>query len=338
MGSAFAGLDKDWQVLASRVAPTDCPVLLTGETGSGKGFAARWIHERSRRAARPFVPVNCGAIPDALIDSHLFGHARGAFSGADRDHSGLVRAADGGTLLLDEIADLPLSAQSRLLRLLEEREAQPVGYNQPVRVNVRVIAATSADLWERVRTGGFRPDLLFRLDVVHVRLPALRDRREEIRTLAQQFNAEFAKLYGQHELRFEAAAMRVIVRYDWPGNVRELRAVIERLHVLCGGVAARDYRRAGEREGHTISVRDLEDYGQLRAVERRNGESAAARMIELKIHAVNQALEACDGNMSRAAANLGVHRSTLYRWLTNRQRLPAQATLRASLPREATSE
>jgi DNA-binding NtrC family response regulator len=215
----------DWSDVAQRIAAADCAVLLTGETGSGKGFVARWIHDHSRRSGKPFVPVNCGAIPEALIDSHLFGHARGAFSGADKDHPGLVRAAEGGTLLLDEIADLPLTAQARLLRLLEEREVQPVGYSQPVRVNVRIIAATSADLDQRVAAGQFRQDLLFRLDVVRLPLPPLRQRREEIGHLLAVFNGEFARLYHQPPLQFERDAMQAIEHHDWPGNVRELRTV-----------------------------------------------------------------------------------------------------------------
>lgn len=309
------GRGDEWLDFASRVAATDCAILLLGETGAGKGWLARWIHQRSRRADHPFIPVNCGAIPDSLIDSQLFGHARGSFSGATGDHLGLIRAAEGGTLLLDEIADLPLTAQTRLLRLLEEREVQPLGYSRPVTVNVRIIAATSADLSAAVRDGRFRQDLYFRLDVVRLLLPPLRERREEVASLLNAFNAEFARLYRHSALAFDRVAMRAILQHHWPGNVRELRILVERLHVLCG-VSDDQTRR-------TITADDLRRFGQLRAQERLNVGPASLRLRELKIETVNEALGACNGNMSRAAHTLGVHRSTLYRWLTAQQRLSA---------------
>ncbi len=303
-----------WEPLAARIAGTDCAVLIIGETGSGKGYAARWVHERSSRASKPLVPVNCGAIPEAIIDSQLFGHARGAFSGAEREHQGMVRAANGGTLLLDEIADLPLASQARLLRLLEEREVQPVGHSQPVKVNVRVIAATSADLRERVRHGFFREDLLFRLDVVRLHMPPLRERRSEIPTLLNRFNNELASIYRQPALRFDADAMRMIESHGWPGNVRELRTVIERLHVMLGG-----------RQDCSVSQRDMAMHGgvTIGLHESSRRIAAADRIAELKIDAVNEALTSSDGNMKRAADILGVHRSTLYRWLDARNRISA---------------
>jgi DNA-binding NtrC family response regulator len=313
----------DWQAIARRVAPTTCPVLLTGETGSGKGFAARWIHEHSARSQRPFIPVNCGAIPETLIDSHLFGHVRGAFSGAERDHPGLVGAADGGTLLLDEIADLPLTAQSRLLRLLEEREAQPVGCPRPLKVDVRIIAATSADLRGRVENGQFRADLLFRLDVVRLCLPPLRERRHEIPGLVAMFNLEFARLYQQPHLQFSREALRLMHMHDWPGNVRELRTLLERLHVLCGREARKEGAGTADHDVRVITMADLVEFGRMTGPEKIDQGRAVKRLQHLRFDAVNQALSACDGNMSQAATTLGVHRSTLYRWLTSHRRLTA---------------
>lgn len=293
-----------------RLAAADCTALLTGETGVGKGYLAQWIHAHSRRSSRPMVPVNCGAIPESLIDSQLFGHARGAYTGADRSHSGLVRAASGGTLLLDEVSELPMTAQVRLLRLLEEREVMPVGYARPEQVDVRIIASTNADLQQRVREGRFRTDLFYRLNVVQLAIPPLRERVGEIEELFDTFNAEFAELYGRAELRLHDEAWEMLLRYDWPGNVRELRIVTERLHVLC--------------PQQDISAAQLREHGQVR-VQRRAASAADAasthgltgRMQQARLSAVRQALAECGGNVSSAARSIGVHRSTLYRWLQN---------------------
>lgn len=301
-----------------RIAGSDCAILLSGETGTGKGYLARWIHEHSPRAKAPFVPVNCGAIPESLIDSHLFGHARGAFSGAQSDHLGLIRAATGGTLLLDEIGELPSSAQLRLLRLLEEREVQTVGHSKPMKVDVRVIACTNGDLTAAVQSGKFRQDLFFRLDVVRMHLKPLRVRRQEIAELLAEFNAEFAGMYRRDELEIDRAAMTMLSEYHWPGNVRELRTVVERLHVMLPTHGADGERTA-------VGAEELKQYGQLRAAAPVvNVGPASLRMAEFRVGTVNQAIEASRGNMSRAAGMLGVHRSTLYRWLAEHQ--PLQAT------------
>jgi transcriptional regulator with PAS, ATPase and Fis domain len=285
--------------VAERAAAVDCPLLIVGETGVGKGVMAEWVHAHSARGSGPFVPVNCGAIPDSLIDSQLFGHARGAFSGADKAHLGLVRAAEGGTLLLDEIGALPLTSQTRLLRLLEEREAQPVGFSQPVRVNVRIIVAANQDLRESVRAGTFREDLYFRLDIVSIELQPLRRCPQEIPALVEIFNQEFADLYRQSELVFEPGAMSLLQSWHWPGNVRELRTVLERLHVLCRGerITAAHLRSVASHStaGTTLSLPKSLD--------------------EARMEAVNQAL-ATHGSIARAASALGVHRSTVYRWLS----------------------
>jgi transcriptional regulator with PAS, ATPase and Fis domain len=287
--------------VALRAADVDCPLLILGETGVGKGVLAEWIHANSARRNGPFVPVNCGAIPESLIDSQLFGHARGAFSGAHKPHLGLVRAAEGGTLLLDEIGELPLTAQMRLLRLLEEREAQPVGFSRPVTVDVRIVVASNRDLSRAVAAGTFREDLYYRLDIVRLDLKPLRQCPGEIPVLLEAFDEEFAAMYGQAELDFDRQAMRLLAAHDWPGNVRELRTVVERLHVLGGG-----HRVTTARLREVLGPHGLSD-GPIRPTS----------LDDAKLDAVDQAL-AVHGSVSGAASALGVHRSTVYRWLSRR--------------------
>jgi transcriptional regulator with PAS, ATPase and Fis domain len=293
------------RTLAERAAAVDCPLLIVGETGVGKGVLAEWIHAHSPRRDGPFVPVNCGAIPESLIDSQLFGHARGAFSGADQPHLGLVRAAEGGTLLLDEIGEIPPSAQTRLLRLLEEREAQPVGFSRPVRVNVRVIAAVNGDLREAVRRSTFREDLFFRLDVLRLDLPPLRTCPGEIPALVDVFNREFAEIYGQRPLAFDRQAMRLLQAHTWPGNLRELRTVVERLHVFCRNeaITARQIQRVAL---HPAAAPPAEPAAGV-----------PGTMLQARMDAVHRAI-AAHGSISGAAMALGVHRSTVYRWLARR--------------------
>ncbi len=287
--------------VAERAAAVGCPLLIVGETGVGKGVMAQWIHANSERRAGPFIPVNCGAIPESLVDSQLFGHARGAFSGADESHTGLVRAAEGGTLLLDEIGELPLTCQTRLLRLIEEREAQPVGFSRPVRVDVRIVVATNQDLLEAVRRGTLREDLYFRLDIIRLELPPLRTCPQEIPDLVEIFNVEFAGLYRQPRLQFERQAMCLLKSMYWPGNVRELRTVVERLHVLCNG--------------ERITATHLQNVAGLSVG--RQGMPPPKSMHQARIEAVDQAL-ADHGSITGAASALGVHRSTVYRWLRRR--------------------
>jgi transcriptional regulator with PAS, ATPase and Fis domain len=282
--------------VARRAAAVDCPLLIYGETGVGKGVLAEWIHANSGRHAAPFVPVNCGAIPESLIDSQLFGHARGAFSGADRPHLGLVRAAEGGTLLLDEVGELPLTAQTRLLRLLEEREAQPVGFPRPVHVDVRIIVASNRDLRDAVGRGTFREDLYYRLDIVRLDLQPLRQCPEEIPHLLAAFDEEFAGIYMQPKRLFDRQALRLLQVHNWPGNVRELRTIVERLHVLGGG------RRVTASRLRDVILPD------------RPVRPPTASLDQARLEAASQALAAC-GSVSGAASALGVHRSTVYRWL-----------------------
>src|SRR5216117_154880 len=218
-------------------APTNGRVLVYGENGTGKELVARTIHALSRRRANVFVEVNCAAIPEDLIESELFGHVRGAFTGAVADRRGKFEAADGGTIFLDEIGDMSLKTQAKVLRVLQEQTMEPVGGTASVRVDVRVLAATNKDLPAEIRAGRFREDLYFRLNVIPIFVPPLRDRPDDIARLADHFMAEFAREYGRRVKTFEPTALSVIQGYSWPGNVRELRNVIERLVIMVPGDA-----------------------------------------------------------------------------------------------------
>lgn len=217
----------------SKVAPTDTNVLIDGESGTGKELVARRIHQLSRRSDRQIISLNCAAIPDALIESELFGHEQGAFSGATSDRVGLVEAADGSTLFLDEIGELPLSAQARLLRVLQEGEVRRVGSVETKQVSVRLIAATHRNLQALVNDGDFRNDLYYRLNVVKLSLPPLRERGKDIIYLAKHFLAQNAERHGKSKLKLSEAAVRCITSYQWPGNIRELENAIERAVILC---------------------------------------------------------------------------------------------------------
>jgi len=295
-GDTVGALDQG----ARRAARSGCTILITGETGVGKGYLAKQVHEASPRGGGPFVPVNCGAIPESIIDSQLFGHVKGAFTGAISDHLGFVRAAKHGTLFLDEVGGLPPPAQTRLLRLLQDREVQPVGHPRPIVVEVRIVAATNSDLRVAVRERRFREDLLFRLDVVRLHLKPLRDRTGDVDTLTDLFNGEFAELYQQPRLVIEADARERLRRYGWPGNIRQLRTIVERLHVLfpCEPVTV---ERLAE-VGHPVDEPGAgSSWGAVRG----------ARHDELV-----RVLDENGGSVARAALIFGVHRSTIYRWLS----------------------
>jgi DNA-binding NtrC family response regulator len=225
---------RELRAAIETVAPRSATVLLEGETGVGKEVAAREIHARSPRFARPLIPVDCTAFSSQLIESQLFGHVKGAFTGAMSAALGFIRCADGGTLFLDEIGELPLSVQSKLLRCLQERTVVPVGGTEPIAVDVRVIAATHRDLAQMVRAGTFRQDLYFRLNVVRLTIRPLRERRADILLLAQQFLADVAEIYDEPQKALAPAAAELLTRYDWPGNVRELRNAVERAFLFCG--------------------------------------------------------------------------------------------------------
>jgi two-component system NtrC family response regulator len=277
------------------VADGETTVLVTGETGTGKELVARAIHEHGGRRARPFVPVNCAAIPADLLESELFGHLRGAFTGAVADRAGAFRQAEGGTLFLDEIGDMAIGMQAKILRALQERVVTPVG-GQPIPVDVRVIAATHRDLARHVRDGGFREDLYYRLHVVPIHLPPLRDRIADIVPLAEHF------LRGFGAKRLSADAAAELVRHAWPGNVRELRNAMDRAAALARGgtLAASDLR-----------FLDAEPAGAADAIEwpRETLPRALARLEEML---VRRALRHSGGNRAEAARELGIHRQLLY--------------------------
>jgi DNA-binding NtrC family response regulator len=284
-------------------AETDASVLLRGETGTGKGIFARAIHVNSSRQEGPFVTVDCTTLPGQLVESELFGHERGAFTGADRRVPGRVELAQHGTLFLDEVGDLPLDVQGKLLRFLQERTFDRVGGRTTLEADVRVIAATHRDLEAAVLAGTFREDLYYRLCVVEIRLPALRERKGDIPLLAQNFLREFSKELGKDVKDFTADALETLINYPWPGNVRELRSALERAVVLC--------------RGDRVTVRDLP--GTVRS----EGLSAPEKMLaqtdltveEAEKQLIIRALKESGGNRTAAAQKIGMSRRTLHRKL-----------------------
>ncbi|HKA18859.1 MAG TPA: sigma 54-interacting transcriptional regulator, partial [Blastocatellia bacterium] len=286
-------------VQITKVAPTDSTVLITGETGTGKELIARAIHKRSARASRAFVTVNCAAVPAALIGSELFGHERGAFTGATQRRLGRFELAEGGTLFLDEVGDLPAETQIALLRVLQERQFERIGGNQPITVNVRIIAATNRDLTAVINAGSFRQDLFYRLNVFPIDVPPLRERKEDIPLLVQYLTERYASKAGKKIKNIEKRTLEMFREYQWPGNVRELQNVIERAVILC--------------DGETLSV----DEERLQGEPRRLGETSngLARMGADKERAIiESALRESRGRVagpSGAAARLGIPRSTL---------------------------
>ena len=284
-------------------APTNGRVLIYGENGTGKELVARTLHTQSHRRSGPFVEVNCAAIPEELIESELFGHVRGAFTGAVADRRGKFEGADGGTLFLDEIGDMSLKTQAKVLRVLQEQTLELVGGSVRIRVDVRVVAATNKDLQAEIRAGRFREDLYFRLNVIPVFVPPLRDRPDDIPLLADHFMAEFAGEYGRRLKVFDLAATDALQSYGWPGNVRELRNVIERLMIMV--------------PGETITAADLSFVDSPR---QRPARTALAERMTLhdardqfERDLILRTLAEQQGNMSRTADVLGVERSNLYR-------------------------
>ncbi|HET9596422.1 MAG TPA: sigma-54-dependent Fis family transcriptional regulator [Anaeromyxobacteraceae bacterium] len=286
--------------LAERVARVESTALITGESGVGKERIARLIHESSPRAARPFVAVNCGAVTETLLESELFGHARGAFTGADRERPGLFEAAEGGTLFLDEVGEVSPGMQVKLLRALQEREVRRVGENRSRRVDVRVVAATNRSLADEVAAGRFRQDLYYRLRVIELRVPPLRDRPEDVLALARVFLAELAKRMGRKVTGFTPRAADHLLRYTWPGNVREIQNAVEHAVALA--------------TGSRIDVDDLPE--ELRVAMPRPRPTGRTRPLEdIEREYILAAVESAGGNRTRAAADLGIGLATLKRKL-----------------------
>ena len=285
--------------LMERIAPSDANVLVTGEHGTGKEVVARWIHAASRRRDKSLVVVNVGGLSEGVFESELFGHVKGAFTDAKTDRAGRFELADGGTLFLDEIANIALGQQARLLRVLQTGELERVGSSVTRRVDVRLIAATNADLRDEVASGRFREDLLFRLNTIEIRLPPLRERREDILPLAQYFLQRHSARYAKERTGFSEEALQTMRAYDWPGNVRELDHAVERAVLLA-----------------RVPTLQAEDLALAATLARAPTAAASGQSLEaLEREAIRQALARHDGNVSLAAKSLGLSRSALYRRL-----------------------
>lgn len=320
-----SGKMREVQRLVEKVAPTDSTVLLTGESGTGKSVIARTIHERSGRCEAPFLPINCGAIPDQLLESEFFGHARGAFTSADRARKGLFVEADSGTLFLDEVSELPSHMQTKLLHAVEDKEVRPLGSGQLRRVDARIIAACNRDLSELVNQGRFREDLFFRLSVFQIRIPPLRERPEDIRGLiCHVLRADQRAKALPRPLELEPEAEEILLAYAWPGNVREVENVIARACILA--------------EGNCICADDLPaEILQSAARQKSNrsggaqGESLHDQRLQFETGIIRRAIEEAGGDRRLAAHRLGISLSSLYGKLNS----PGAARLEPAGERDA---
>jgi DNA-binding NtrC family response regulator len=279
----------------TRVGPSDANVLITGEHGTGKEVVAHTLHALSARASRPMIAVNTGAVPEGLFESELFGHVKGAFTDARCDRIGRFELADGGTIFLDEIGNVPMHQQAKLLRVLEAGEVERVGSSRPRRIDVRVISATNTDLRAACTSGQFREDLLFRLNTVELHVPALRERREDIPVLAVHFLSRYALRYRRPVHGFEASALQLLMQYSWPGNVRELEHTLERAVLMCRGT---------EVERADLGLDSVRQQAQ-------NLEDLSLESVEAIL--IRKALQRSHGNISQAAEVLGLSRGALYR-------------------------
>jgi DNA-binding NtrC family response regulator len=286
--------------IMEKVARTDASVLIMGESGTGKELIAHALHEKSERANKRFLPINCGALPENLLESELFGYKRGAFTGAMQDKVGLLKAADKGTIFFDEIGDMPLALQVKLLRALQERECYPLGSNEPVKFDVRVVCATNKDLVREVSEGHFREELLYRINVITIHLPALWERRDDITLLANHFLRKYEKPLGRPAMRFSKGAMRLLMNYRWPGNVRELENTVERAAILA--------------ETDVIHTHDLpEKLHEAMPANGNESEAPGMTLEELEREHMRRVLNQVKGDKVKAAQILGIHLSTLYR-------------------------
>lgn len=288
---------------AKIVASTDVTVLIKGETGTGKEVLANAIQKSSSRANKPFITLNCATLPESLVESELFGHRKGAFTGATANKEGLFQAADGGTLFLDEINSLPVSIQGKLLRFLESGECLAVGDTKPYTVNVRVIAATNSDLHEQIKRGEFRQDLFYRLSVVPVELPSLQDRTEDIDALIKHFLTHFSKEHNITAPTFSRQALKVLRSYQWPGNIRELRNLCERLSILLSGRVIEPENLPYEFTASANSSKVEKSNFTLPAL--------GLQLEDLEADLIHQALTRTNGNRSKSARLLGISRDTL---------------------------
>jgi two-component system response regulator HydG len=287
------------------VAPSEATVLITGESGTGKELIARSLHHNSARKDHPLVTVNCAALTESLLESELFGHEKGAFTGADRRREGRFMQADGGTVFLDEVGETSARMQAKLLRVLQEKEIQRVGSEAVLQVDVRVVAATNRDLEEDVQAGRFREDLFYRLNVMHLSVPPLRDRQEDIPLLAQHFLEKYARRNRKTVKGFAPLAMDMLLKYDWPGNVRELENAIERAVILLSGDHVTEKQ---------LPLRIMREHpGHESAADAAMPTTDGTRTLEeMEKEAIVATLAATDGNKSETARRLGISRKTLH--------------------------
>jgi len=284
-----------------KVIPNKSNILITGESGTGKGLVAQAIHEVGPRKGKPFISINCGAIPENLLESELFGHKKGAFTSANEDKKGLITMADGGTLFLDEIGELPQALQVKLLHVIQTKELTPVGDTRVITVDVRIIAATNADLMQRVKEGRFREDLYYRLNVIEIRMPALRERSDDIPVLIKHYLDIFARETGKKIKEIDYEAMQALLAYDWPGNIRELRNTIERATVLA--------------DGEVITIHDLPDKFRTLDVEGISTSSLRQALDNFEREYIRRSLTESKGSKEATATKLGIDLATLYRKL-----------------------
>lgn len=289
----------------SRIVKTDSTVLITGESGTGKELVAQALHYNGMRKHKPFIAVNCSAIPEPLLESELFGHVRGSFTGALKDKAGKFEAANHGTIFLDEIGTMPLHLQTKLLRVLQEQEVERVGSNKPVRLDVRVLSATNVDLEQHVRAGLFREDLYYRLNVIPLQLPPLRDRKQDIMALVTVFLEKFYRLMGRAQMTISRRALEALEQYSWPGNVRELENLVERLVALTEGDVIHLEDLPAGLSGQCIVAGDA----CLELTEQ--GLDMVTTISDIERSLIQQALTLSSGVKARAAALLGINRTTL---------------------------
>jgi DNA-binding NtrC family response regulator len=302
MVGASSGL-KNIMTMVQKAAPTDSTIMIYGETGTGKELIARTIHEQSSRKNGPFVAIHCAALTKTILESELFGHEKGAFTGADQQRKGRFEVADGGTVFLDEIGEISADVQVKLLRVLQEKQVQRVGGNQTLSIDVRIVTATNKNLSQMVKDGNFREDLYYRLNVIPVTVPALRDRMQDVPVLADFFLQKFNKQLGKN-LSFSKSAMDHLCKYDWPGNVRELQNILERTVILSSGPEI-------EPEDLKLNVDEALSIEKVNVVAGSVG-SVRHEIQKKEVEKLTEALKQANGNLSEAARALGIARSTLF--------------------------
>ena len=303
--------------LATKVAPTDSTVLLLGESGTGKELIAEYIHRMSNRYDKPFLAINCSALPETLLESELFGYVKGAFTGATSDRKGLFEEGNNGTIFLDEVGDMPLMTQVKLLRVLQNREIRRLGENRIIKVNVRIIAATNQDLAAAIHEKKFREDLFFRLNVIQIKIPPLRERMDSLPSLIRYFISKFNRQFNRNIREIDRQAQFILANYDYPGNVRELENIIEHAVIIADDDVIRastlpDYLQSVTRPMLALPE-GIEEYVAAAMHDAEAGEPHFMTLAEMEKQLITETLLKCDGNQTAAADKLGISRSTLWR-------------------------